>query len=118
MADDRNKVTKYRRPVNLNIGMVIFAVIFIYVVTCVIMYFKTDHIVGYSVMEGSLTSNKIYKGIALREEEVVNSQDAGYINYFAREGERAAVGNLIYTVDETGRLSEYIKAGESGEGGS
>lgn len=115
MADDRNKVTKYRRPVNLNIGMVIFAVIFIYVVTCVIMYFKTDHIVGYSVMEGSLTSNKIYKGIALREEEVVNSQDAGYINYFAREGERAAVGNLIYTVDETGRLSEYIKAGESGE---
>lgn len=115
MAEDRNKITKYRRPVNLNIGMVIFAVIFIYVVICVIMYFKTDHIVGYSVMEGSLTSNNIYKGIALRDEKVVTSQDAGYINYFAREGERAAVGNLIYTVDETGRLAEYIKASESGE---
>ncbi len=115
MADDRNKISKYRRPVNLNIGMMIFMVIFIYVVICVVMYFKTDHIVGYSVMEGSLTSNKIYTGIALRDEEIVVSQDAGYINYFAREGERAAVGNLIYTVDETGRLSEYIKAGESGE---
>lgn len=115
MADDRNKISKYRRPVNLNIGMVIFTVIFIYVVICVVMYFKTDHIVGYSVMEGSLTSNKIYTGIALRDEKIVVSQDAGYINYFAREGERAAVGNLIYTVDETGRLSEYIKAGESGE---
>ena len=115
MADNRNKITKYRRPVNLNIGMVIFSVIFIYVVICVVMYFKTDHIVGYSVMEGSLTSNNIYKGIALRDEEVVTSQDAGYINYFAREGERAAVGNLIYTVDETGRLSDYIKASESGE---
>lgn len=115
MAEDRNRITKYRRPVNLNIGMVIFAVIFIYVVICVIMYFKTDHIVGYSVMEGSLTSNNIYKGIALRDEKVVTSQDAGYINYFAREGERAAVGNLIYTVDETGRLADYIKASESGE---
>lgn len=115
MADDRNKISKYRRPVNLNIGMVIFTVIFIYVVICVVMYFKTDHIVGYSVVEGSLTSNKIYTGIALRDEKIVVSQDAGYINYFAREGERAAVGNLIYTVDETGRLSEYIKAGESGE---
>ena len=39
MAEDRNRITKYRRPVNLNIGMVIFAVIFIYVVICVIMYF-------------------------------------------------------------------------------
>jgi hypothetical protein len=95
--------------------MVIFAVIFIYVVICVIMYFKTDHIVGYSVMEGSLTSNNIYKGIALRDEKVVTSQDAGYINYFAREGERVAVRNLIYTVDETGRLADYIKASESGE---
>lgn len=115
MAEDRNRITKYRRPVNLNIGMVIFAVIFIYVVICVIMYFKTDHIVGYSVMEGSLTSNNIYKGIALRDEKVVTSQDAGYINYFAREGERVAVRNLIYTVDETGRLADYIKASESGE---
>lgn len=115
MADDRNKIAKYRRPINLNIGMVIFAVIFIYVVICVVMYFKTDHIVGYSVMEGSLTSNKIYKGIALREEEVVTSQDAGYINYFAREGERVAARNLVYTIDETGRLSDYIKASESGE---
>lgn len=115
MADNRNNISKYRRPVNINIGMVIFAVIFIYVIICVVMYFKTDHIVGYSVMEGALTSNSIYKGIALRKEEVFTSQDAGYINYFAREGERAAAGNLIYTVDETGRLSDYIKASESGE---
>lgn len=115
MANNSNKITKYRRPLNLNIGMLIFATIFIYVVICVIMYFRTDHVVGYSVKEGSLSSNSIYKGIALRKEEIVNSSNAGYINYFAREGERAAVGNLIYTIDETGRLSDYIQANESGE---
>ncbi len=79
------------------------------------MYFKTEHIVGYSVKEGSLTSNSIYTGIALRTEEIVTGSDAGYINYFAREGTRVAVGNLVYTIDETGKLSDYINTSESGE---
>ncbi len=115
MANNQNNITKYRKPLNLNIGMMVFAVILVYVVICVIMYFRTDHIVRYSVQEGSLTSNSIYKGIALRQEKIVTGQDAGYVNYFAREGERAAVGDLVYTVDETGRLSDYIKAGSNGE---
>lgn len=115
MANNPNKITKYRRPLNLNIGMLIFAAIFVYVIICVIMYFRTEHVVGYSVKEGSLSSNSIYKGIALRKEKIITSTDAGYVNYFAREGERAAAGNLIYTVDETGRLSDYIQANESGE---
>lgn len=115
MANNPNKITKYRRPLNINIGMLIFAAIFVYVIIGVIMYFRTEHIVGYSVKEGSLSSNSIYKGIALRKEVVINSANAGYVNYFAREGERAAVGNLIYTIDETGRLSDYIQANESGE---
>ena len=115
MADRERKITKYRRPLNINIGMLIFAAIFVYVIVCVVIYFRTDHIVGYSVKEGSLSSNSIYRGIALRNEEIVTGSDAGYINYFAREGERVAVGNLIYTVDETGRLSDYIQSSESGE---
>ena len=115
MADNGRKITKYRRPLNLNIGMLIFAAIFIYVLVCVFMYFRTDHIVGYSVQEGSLTSNSIFRGIALRDEEIITGNDAGYVNYFAREGERVAVGDLIYSVDETGRLSDYMRTSESGE---
>ncbi len=115
MSDNRNKITKYRKPVNLNIGVLIFITIFVYVIICVAAYFRTEHIVGYSVQEGSLTSNSIYKGIALRAEKIVDSTDAGYVNYFTREGERVAVGNLVYTIDETGRLSEYINTSESGE---
>ncbi len=115
MENNNNKISKYRRPLNLNIGMLIFAAILVYIVICVIMYFRTDHIVGYNVKEGSLTSSSIYKGIALRTEEIVTSTNAGYVNYFTREGERAAVGNLVYTIDETGRLSDYIRANENGE---
>lgn len=115
MSGNERKIAKYRRPLNMNIGMLIFAAIFIYVVVCVFMYFRTDHIVGYSVKEGSLSSNSIFKGIALRDEEIITGNDAGYVNYFAREGERVAVGDLVYTVDETGRLSDYMRTSESGE---
>lgn len=92
--------------------MVIFAVIFIYIIICVFMYFTQKHIEGHQVKMGSLSSNNIYKGIALREEEIVNSLQAGYVNYYAREGERVGVGNLVYTLDESGRLADYLN-GES-----
>lgn len=111
------KIKKYRKPLNINIGMVIFAVIFIYVCICISMYFKDNHIKPYEVREGSLAAENLYTGIALRDEIVVTAEDAGYINYYAREGERVAVRNLVYTLDETGRLSDYINNTETGENG-
>lgn len=110
-----NKVTKYRRPLNINIGMIIFGVVFVYIIICVFTYFTEKHVVGYEVTKGSLSTNNIYKGIALREESIFYSNSAGYINYYAREGERVAYNDLVYTVDETGKLSEYINSAALGE---
>ena len=109
-GNKRNKVTKYPRSLSINIGMIIFAVILVYVIICVFIYFNSKHIVGYEVMEGSLSTDNIYEGIALRNEEVVKSKLAGYVNYFATEGRRVAVGNLVYTVDESGQLLDELKA--------
>ncbi len=106
--NDNNKVVKYRKPLNINIGMVIFAAIFVYIIVCVFGYFTQKHIVPYQVKEGSLSSNNIYQGIAIRNEQIVTASQAGYINYYAREGERVGVGNLVYTLDESGKLAEYL----------
>lgn len=110
-----NKIKKYRKPLNINIGMVIFAVIFIYVLSCIGIYFKDNHVVPYIVKQGSLSVENIYRGITLREEHIVSADAAGYVNYYAREGERVAVGDLVYTIDETGRLTDYLNADELGE---
>lgn len=115
MAEQNKKIKKYRKPLNLNIGMLIFAVIFVYVVFCVVMYFQTSHIVRYEVKKGSLATNNIYRGIILRDETIVSAESAGYINYYAREGERVAKNNLVYTIDETGRLNEYLESLNVGE---
>lgn len=110
-----NKITKYRKPLNLNIGMIIFGVVFVYIVIGVFTYFTSEHIVGYEVTKGSLSTNNIFKGIALREEAIYYSKSAGYINYYAREGEKVSFDNLVYTVDETGKLSDYINSEALGE---
>lgn len=110
-----NKIKKYRKPLNLNIGMIIFGVIFVYVIVCVIMYFQTGHIVRYEVQEGSLAVDNVYRGIIIREETVMYNQAAGYVNYYAREGERLAKNGLVYIVDETGRLNEEFNTADVGQ---
>lgn len=119
MAGNKNpkvsKIKKYRKPLNINVGMVIFAAIFLYICICITMYFKDNHIRPYEVREGSLSSTNLYTGIVLRQEKVVNAEEAGYVNYYAQEGERVAVGNLVYTIDETGKLSDYISSDKLGE---
>lgn len=95
--------------------MVLFGVIFIYVVVCVVMYFQTSHIIRYEVEEGSLAVDTIYRGVVLRDETVIYTQSAGYVNYYAREGERVAKDDLVYIMDQTGRLSEELAGLNSGE---
>ena len=117
MADNGSrKITRYPKNMNnINIGMVFFAVMAIYIIISVITYVRKDHIVGYQVNEGSLSTDNIYDAIAIRKEKIVPSDTAGYVNYFATEGGRVAVGNLVYTVDESGQLLEYLKSQGSEE---
>ena len=60
--------------------------------------------------------DSVYRGIVLREETVVPSTDSGYINYYAREGERVGAGMLVCSVDESGELKEMFEAGEAEDG--
>ncbi len=116
MARKRSgKIRQYRKPLNINLGMVIFSCISVYIVICVILYLTSSHIIGYEVKTGSLSVNNVYKGIAIRQEEIVTSTGTGYINYYAREGGRVAVGDLVYTVDETGKIAEMAGGGDPDE---
>lgn len=101
-------VRKYKKPLNINLGMIFFAVILIYIIVCVFMYFTSGQVYGYEVKKGSLSETNVYRGIAIRDEKIVNSQYSGYINYFAREGEKTGAYDMVCTVDSSGKLKEYI----------
>jgi len=104
-----NNILKMYKPGKFNISTVIFLGILIYVIVVIFIYYNSDPIVRYEVVEGSLSNNTIYTAMALRDEECFSSSYAGYVNFLAREGQRVAVGDIVYTVDETGTLSEYLE---------
>ena len=109
MAQEKHSnIRKYHKPLNVNIGMIIFGAMFIYIIICIIMYMQTEHLSGYEVKTGSLTVNNVYRGIALREETLYESIDAGYVYYFAPEGTHVACGDLVYAVDSSSKLAELM----------
>lgn len=115
MATGKENVRAYKKPINLNIGMIFFAVILLYVIICVFMYFNKKQIYGYEVKSGSLSETNVYEAIALREETIVTSPNPGYINYFAKEGERIGAYQLVCTVDESGQILELLDSADDSE---
>lgn len=109
----KDNIIKFRKPVNANIGIMVFVFISLYVIYFVIQHFGSSRIVRYEVQEGSLAIDTIYEGLVLRDETIVNTSNAGYINFYTYEGERVAVGDLVYTIDETGKLNEFLNSMES-----
>lgn len=108
MAKSSKKIIRYKKPKNINIGIAVFAVIFLYLVIVLIQYFVKPKIKMYEVADGDIANDSYYTGVILRNETVVNSDFAGYVNYYLREKQKAAVGNLIFTVDENGSMTEYL----------
>ena len=102
------KIIPYRRPRN-DIGKLIFGVIFLYLLINIFIYMGHEKIQFYEVAEGGIVNDRPYTGLILREEQVYNADNSGYINYYLREGKRASVGSRVYSLDETGRLDSLLK---------
>ncbi len=114
MADRKNdKIIQYRRPITLNIGILIFGVILLYVLISIVSFLTSHKTEVYEVRMGSLTDNSFYTGIALRSEKVVSSDYTGTINYYNKEGERVARGSVAYSVDETGEIANRLAQSDS-----
>ncbi|MEF9938796.1 MAG: HlyD family efflux transporter periplasmic adaptor subunit [Clostridium sp.] len=103
------KIIRYKKPININVGMIIFAMIFVYLSFSVYTYIRRDKIQFYEVVEGSIVNDKIYTGLIFRDETVRQAEKTGYINYYIREGKKASVGAKIYSLDETGQMKTFLE---------
>lgn len=108
MSSRNRKVAKYRRPININIGAIIFFVLFLYIGINVILYMKKDHLAIYEVVEKTISDDNTCQGIILREEEVVNTSQAGYVNYYIKDGEKVAKNSVVYSLDQNGNVAETL----------
>jgi len=106
--EKETNVIKYRKPFNINIGVIIFVIIFIYLLFNVYMYFTKTHISPYEVEYGTMAANNIYKGIVLRDETVFTSEYKGAVNYYVKEYSKVGFNDLIYSVDENGSVANKL----------
>lgn len=96
------KISKYRRYSSINIGTIIFGIIFIYMIICIFLYVTRDHVTSYEVTAGSISGNYRYRALALKTEEVVNATQSGEVTYYAREGAKASSGQTVCSINEHG----------------
>lgn len=106
---ENKKVVKYRKPFNINIGVIIFIIIFIYLIFNVFSYMTATHISVYEVQQGTMAENNVYKGLILREEQVYYANYTGAVNFYVKEASRVSANNLVYSIDENGDISQKIQ---------
>ena len=87
--------------VGLNIGTIMFGILFIYMAFSAILYFTTTHIESYQVTSGPLSRNETYTGLAIREESLCKADSSGYITYYAREGSKINASGAVYGLSDT-----------------
>ena len=94
-------LARLRKVAGLNIGTIMFGILFIYMSFSAILYFTTTHIESYQVTSGPLSRNETYTGLAIREETVCTAPSSWYITYYAREGSKINASGAVYGLSST-----------------
>ena len=98
MSSHTSNIRTYRKKKYINIGLIIFGIIFLYLIITIVLYLTAPRITPYEVREGSILKDNAYTGIAIRNEVVVNSDYGGYINYYTTDNSKVRAGTNIYTL--------------------
>lgn len=109
MKKKNGKVVKYRRPLKINIGMIVFGIILLYLLFNVFFYLTKKHISVYEVQQGTIVTNHTYRGLIIRQEEIVNSAGAGYVTYYLKDASKAGIKTPVYSLDSSGKISDAME---------
>lgn len=99
-TQNEEKIIPYRKRRHLNIGIVIFGIILIYLIATIVLYLTAPHVNVYEVRQGSILKDNAYTGLALRKESIVYAEDNGYVNYYIENNSKVRVGTKVYTISD------------------
>lgn len=112
----KNNIHVYKKKTDINIGVVLFGVILVYLIVTILTYVTAKHVSVYEVREGSILKDNSYTGVVLREELLVSANDSGYINYLVAEGGK--VGKLTNVYSISNEPLEFSNTGSDTEDGT
>lgn len=114
MARRNKNIIKYRKPLRINVGLILFLFLFLYLVIVVISYFTRTRLQIYQVESGSFVNDQVYTGLILRDEQIYTMDQAGYVDFYIRQGRKAGVDDIVYTIDVNGTFSQQLQASLEG----
>lgn len=91
-------INQYKTKREMNIGILIFTIVFIYLIVTIFTYATSKRISVYEVRQGSIVNDYSYAGLVIRQETVVNAESNGYISYYQNENSKVKAGSNIYAV--------------------
>ena len=97
-----------KKEFHFNIGIIAFLMIFIYIIGHLVLSVSKEELAVYQVIQRRIHDSIRTTGIILRKEQIVKSENSGYLNYYVNEGEIVSKQGLVYTCDKTGEAHEYI----------
>ena len=97
MAENK-KILVYRKKWKMNIGIVLFGILFIYLIILIISYVTRDKVSTYEVHMGTILNDESYTGIAIREEKVISAEKSGYVNYPSTENKKVKLGANVCVI--------------------
>ncbi len=108
--NEKTNIINFKKPFQFNIGRIVFAVLFVYLVIIVVSYAFKSHISAYEVQTGSLASNNTYTALAVRKETIIRTDYSGYITYFAKESSKINSKTIVYALsNETPQVDNTIQ---------
>ncbi len=107
------RVVKFRKRRSVNIGIIIFTILFLYMAINIYLYFTKEHMSIFEVKEGANVEDNLFTGLVLREEEIIYTDRAGYISYFQKDGARIAKNTSVYAVDDSRQIMDMIMSSET-----
>ncbi len=100
----KSNVIKLNKVSGMNVAIIVFAAILLYVAISVIISMKKEPVTTYKVGDSNINNNISCTGIALRNEITVKANRSGYITFFAGGSDKIKKGSPVCTVDDTGSL--------------
>ena len=100
---------KGKLHIHINLGTLVFLVIVVYLMAYMLTYIGKDKLAIYEVSASDIVDNIEGTGVILRQENLVNAAQDGYINYYVQDGAMVNKNGVVYMIDTTGEIQDYLK---------
>ncbi len=108
MADKKQKVLRTRKIRTINVGVFIIGLVLVYIIVNIVISIRKDHVSLYEVQAINMAQDNTCEAVIIRNEENYYTDKAGYTNYYIRSGSRVAVGDAVYSIDESKNIYDYL----------